>query len=55
MSNRIFTGVSLDYGKKPLSEELNQRCGRKNVVTIVTNVTEVSLFKTLVRKIPIKF
>jgi len=54
VSNRIFTGVSLDYGKKPLSEELNQRCGRKNVVTIVTNVTEVS-FKTLVRKIPIKF
>jgi hypothetical protein len=32
--------VSLDYGKQPLNEELNLRCGIKNVVIRSLNITE---------------
>jgi len=45
LTNRIFTGVSLDYGKLPLNEELNQRCDIKNVVIFITNITEESFIK----------
>jgi len=45
LANRILTGVSLDYGKPPLYEEFNHRCGIKNVVIYLTNITEESLIK----------
>jgi hypothetical protein len=35
----------LDYGKLPLNDKLNQRCGIKDVVIFLTNITEESLFK----------
>ncbi|MFW9900274.1 MAG: hypothetical protein ACFFDY_03185 [Candidatus Thorarchaeota archaeon] len=37
--------MSLDYGKPPLYEELNHRCGIKNVVIYLKNITEESSIK----------